>query len=80
MTSEGNRPSAVRDADRVGAWDVEADVVVVGLGCAGACAAIEAAEAGGDVLVLERAGGGGGTSAMSGGLIYMGGGTPVQTA
>jgi succinate dehydrogenase/fumarate reductase flavoprotein subunit len=80
MTSEGIRPSAVRDADDVAAWDAEADVVVVGLGCAGACAAIEAAEAGARVLVLERAGGGGGTSAMSGGLIYMGGGTPVQKA
>ena len=80
MTGDGIRPSAVRDADGVAAWDVETDVVVVGLGCAGACAAIEAAEAGAEVLVLERASGGGGTSAMSGGLIYMGGGTPVQTA
>lgn len=55
-------------------------MVVVGFGCAGACAAIEATEAGADVLVLERASGGGGTSAMSGGQIYMGGGTPVQKA
>lgn len=60
--------------------DHEVDVVVVGLGCAGACAAIEAAEAGADVLVLEAAAMGGGTSAMSGGLIYLGGGTPVQEA
>ncbi len=73
-------PSAVRDAAEVKGWDVEADVVVVGFGCAGACAALGAAEAGADVLLLERAGGGGGTSAMSGGLIYMGGGTPVQKA
>ena len=80
MTSEGIRPSAVRDAGDVRTWAIESDVVVVGLGCAGACAAIEAAEAGARVLVLERAGGAGGTSAMSGGLIYLGGGTPVQTA
>lgn len=72
--------SNVRDAREVRSWDREADVVVVGLGCAGACAAIEAAEAGADTLVLERAGGGGGTSAMAGGLIYLGGGTPVQEA
>src|SRR5436853_2944068 len=72
--------SDVRDAHAIGHWDREADVVVVGFGCAGACAAIEAAEAGADTLVLERAGGGGGTSAMAGGLIYLGGGTPVQEA
>jgi 3-oxo-5alpha-steroid 4-dehydrogenase len=41
---------------------------------------MEASRAGADVLVLERAGGGGGTSANSGGLIYLGGGTPVQKA
>jgi 3-oxo-5alpha-steroid 4-dehydrogenase len=63
----------------VTSWDGEADVVVVGLGCAGACAAIEAAEDGAEVLVLEAAPMGGGTSAMSGGLIYLGGGTPIQT-
>ncbi|MCC6765451.1 MAG: hypothetical protein IT293_12395, partial [Deltaproteobacteria bacterium] len=38
--------SDVRDAHAVRRWDREADVVVVGLGCAGACAAIESAEAG----------------------------------
>jgi 3-oxo-5alpha-steroid 4-dehydrogenase len=72
--------SAVRGVHEVRTWDRETDVIVVGLGCAGACAAVEAAEAGAEVLVLERSGGGGGTSAMSGGLIYMGGGTPVQEA
>ena len=57
---------------------ITADVVVVGLGCAGACAALEAAEAGAEVLVLEAAPTAGGTSAMSGGIIYLGGGTPIQ--
>ncbi len=61
-------------------WDIEAEVVVVGLGCAGAAAAIEAHDAGAEVAILERASGGGGTSANSGGLIYLGGGTPVQQA
>lgn len=59
-------------------WDLEADVVVVGYGVAGACAAIEAARAGADVLVLERTGGWGGAAAMSGGFIYLGGGTALQ--
>ncbi|MGI9603444.1 MAG: FAD-dependent oxidoreductase [Acidimicrobiales bacterium] len=62
----------------VTSWDLSADVVIVGLGAAGACAALEAAAAGADTLVLEAAGAGGGTSAMSGGLLYLGGGTAVQ--
>jgi 3-oxosteroid 1-dehydrogenase len=35
-------------------WDYEADVVIIGLGGAGACAAIEATDAGAKVLVLEK--------------------------
>jgi succinate dehydrogenase/fumarate reductase flavoprotein subunit len=61
-------------------WDAEADVVVVGMGAAGACAAIEAARAGVRVLALERAGGGGGTTAVSDGMMYFGGGTALQRA
>ena len=79
-TTKRTRPSAVRNARNVGRWDLEADVVVVGYGCAGASAAIEAVEAGADTLIVERASGGGGTSANAGGLLYMGGGTPVQRA
>lgn len=73
-------PIEPRDAHQVDRWDEVVDVVVVGFGCAGACAAIEAAEAGAAVLALEAAALGGGTSALSGGLIYLGGGTPVQEA
>jgi 3-oxo-5alpha-steroid 4-dehydrogenase len=62
----------------VAGWTDEADVVVVGFGCAGAAAAITAAERGRDVVVLERTSGPGGASAMSGGELYLGGGTPVQ--
>jgi 3-oxo-5alpha-steroid 4-dehydrogenase len=64
----------------IGTFDHEADVVVVGFGCAGAAAAFEAASAGADVLVLERFSGAGGSSAQSGGEIYLGGGTRVQKA
>jgi 3-oxo-5alpha-steroid 4-dehydrogenase len=60
-------------------WDLEADVVVVGFGAAGACAALEAAAAGRSVVVLDRFAGGGAT-ALSGGVVYAGGGTPQQRA
>jgi 3-oxo-5alpha-steroid 4-dehydrogenase len=53
------------------------DVVVVGFGGAGACAAIEAADAGARVLVVERFEGGGATR-RSGGIVYLGGGTETQ--
>ena len=77
MPSRDAAPLA-RAAGEIARWDDEADVVIAGLGCAGACAALEARAAGADVLVLERETLGGGTSALSGGLIYLGGGTPVQ--
>lgn len=68
------------DLREVKSWDIEADVVVVGQGCSGTAATIEAAESGADVIALEAAPLGGGTSAMSGGIIYLGGGTPLQSA
>jgi 3-oxo-5alpha-steroid 4-dehydrogenase len=55
------------------------DVVVVGAGAAGSVAAIQAADLGARVLVLDRWGRGG-ASARSGGVIYAGGGTPQQLA
>lgn len=64
----------------IGEFDHACDVLVVGFGCAGAAAAFEAARAGADVLVLERASGPGGSSAQSGGELYLGGGTEVQKA
>ncbi len=69
-----------RDVRTVRVWDREADVVVVGLGSAGACAGIEAASTGASTLVLEAAWRGGGTTAESTAQIYMGGGTPLQQA
>jgi 3-oxo-5alpha-steroid 4-dehydrogenase len=58
-------------------WDEKADVVVVGFGGAGACAALEANAQGARVLVLDRFHGGGAT-AISGGVFYAGGGTHIQ--
>ena len=66
--------------ERIDHWDTEVDVVIVGYGGAGVCAALEAARAGARVLALERAGGPGGTTATSIGHVYLGGGTRVQKA
>ena len=57
--------------------ELVADVVIVGFGAAGACAALEAADAGADVVIVERFAGGG-ASAVSGGVVYAGGGTAQQ--
>jgi succinate dehydrogenase/fumarate reductase flavoprotein subunit len=73
-------PAHPRRAGEIRRWSEEADVVVVGLGGAGVCAALEARAAGAEVLVLERAWTGGGTSMQASGQLYMGGGTPLQRA
>lgn len=64
-------------SDSLSHWTEEADVVVVGFGGAGACAALEAHEQGADVLILDRFHGGG-TTTKSGGVYYAGGGTSAQ--
>lgn len=56
---------------------VTTDVVIVGYGAAGTCAAITARELGAEVVAVDRANGGGAT-AISGGIIYAGAGTSVQ--
>ncbi len=68
------------DAREVSEWSATVDVVVVGFGAAGAADAHTAASSGAEVLVLERTGGPGGAAALAEGIIYLGGGTPVQTA
>jgi 3-oxo-5alpha-steroid 4-dehydrogenase len=73
-------PVAPVPASAVEHFELEADVVVVGQGAAGGCAAIEAARAGAEVLVLERMSRGGGATALSTGLTYFGGGTRIQRA
>jgi 3-oxo-5alpha-steroid 4-dehydrogenase len=65
----------IEQADAV-EWYDSADVVVVGFGGAGVCAALEAKSRGVDVLAIDRFSGGGAT-AVSGGVCYAGG-TKVQ--
>ena len=64
MTTEV--PECVEAAD-VTNWSDEVDIVVMGFGIAGGCAAVSAAAAGARVLVLERAAAAGGTTSMAGG-------------
>ncbi len=68
------------NAAAVPQWDFETDVAVIGFGATGACAAIEARTAGAQVMLFERNSGSGGASALSGGEIYIGGGTDAQRA
>ncbi len=77
--SASTRPRPVAE---IREWHGECDVLVVGFGAAGSSAAIEAADAGARVILVEVASGSGGTSAMAGGDIYLGGGggTEVQRA
>src|SRR5260370_38218042 len=55
------------------------DVLVLGAGMAGHCVALAAAEAGAEVLFLEKASQPGGSSAMAGG-IFLFTGTDLQKA
>ena len=71
------RPLPITQVEK---WDFETDVAVIGFGATGACAAIEARVAGAEVLLFERSSGSGGASALSGGEIYVGGGTDAQRA
>jgi 3-oxo-5alpha-steroid 4-dehydrogenase len=61
-------------------WSASAEILVVGYGIAGVCAAISAREADASVLVLERSSGASGSTAVAAGHFYLGGGTAVQTA
>lgn len=79
MTSKTELPPLIRLAD-VDAFTDDVDVLVVGSGISGGCAAVEAARAGAKVLLVERAAQTGGTTRMAGGHFYLGGGTGVQNA
>lgn len=71
-------PLRVADSSSV-TWDEQCDVLIIGWGAAGACAALEARANGADVLIADRFTGGG-ASAKSGGVVYAGGGTRYQHA
>lgn len=59
-------------------WDQSCDVLVVGVGLAGVCAALRVSEDPDlEVIAIDR-GEGGGASKLSGGVIYLGGGTKAQ--
>ena len=81
MTAKTSPTQPRRLAD-IAEWHMETDVAIVGFGGAGGCAAIEAADAGAEVIVFELASASGGSTAMSSAEIYMGGngGTRVQQA
>ncbi|MCU1747989.1 FAD-binding protein [Pseudomonas sp. 6D_7.1_Bac1] len=69
-------PLRVSSAEQL-RWDDSCDLLVVGFGGAGASAAIEATSRSLNVLAVDRFAGGGAT-ALSGGVVYAGGGTPYQ--
>ncbi len=72
-------PAKIVESENDVNWDHETDVVVVGLGGAGAACALQSLEEGLTVMALDRFDGGGATVA-SGGVIYAGGGTAIQKA
>ncbi len=59
-------------------WDTEADVVVIGAGATGLPAAIQAAEAGASVILIDANTDVGGHAIVSGGNVALGGGTSKQ--
>jgi succinate dehydrogenase/fumarate reductase flavoprotein subunit len=71
----GTTPSQAAGVPRK--WDKETDVVIIGSGIAGMCAAIEAADAGAKVIVLEKDAQPGGAAKFSGGHMTAAG-TDVQ--
>lgn len=77
-TSNKVEPALVMQSEDEIPWDVECDVLVVGVGLAGAAATLRTAEDRSlKVIAIDRAMGGGASKA-SGGVVYMGGGTPAQ--
>lgn len=59
-------------------WDLETDVVVVGSGIAGMCAATSAVDLGAKVIVFEKGENYGGAAIINGGIMALQGGTKWQ--
>ena len=79
---QNNKVPNLTKTKNIDSYDDVFDVVVCGFGGAGGCAAIEAANKGAKVLLLERASDGGGSTALSSCEMYLGGsgGTSLQRA
>ena len=60
--SDKTSPSKPLRASAIPHWDIETDIAIVGFGGAGACAAIEAADAGATVQLFELASASGGST------------------
>lgn len=77
-TSTRVEPALVVESPDAERWDAACDVLVVGVGLAGVSAALRSAEDQSlEVIAIDR-GEGGGASKLSGGVVYMGGGTKAQ--
>ena len=72
--------AATVDSLSVNHWHHSFDVVVVGYGGAGACAAIAAHDSGAQVAIFDVASAAGGSTALSSAELYLGGGTRIQKA
>ena len=69
---------AAKPEGRPARWDKEADVVVIGAGATGLPAAIQAAEGGASVILIDANTDVGGHAILSGGNVALGGGTSRQ--
>jgi hypothetical protein len=69
---------AAKPEGRPARWDKEADVIVIGAGATGLPAAIQAAEGGASVILIEANTDVGGHAILSGGNVALGGGTSRQ--
>ncbi len=80
ISSLGLEAAAPLRRSEVRHWHQTTDLLIVGSGAGGVSAAIEARRGGLEALMLEKFQVPGGSSSISGGVCYLGGGTPLQKA